>query len=126
MVGCVFFLFNCLLILQPYSHLLGRLDDDALTMLRICVAAGFTLKHSANLVCDYESHTISEPFKLPEKETQVLIGYKQSQGRVLQQLPYDASNNADTKTRLMLWLLSCPTGFTCWISFAPVFSFMNC
>ena len=23
---------------------------------------------------------------------------------------------------LMLWLLSCPPGFTCWISFAPVFS----
>ena len=27
---------------------------------------------------------------------------------------------------LMLWLLSGPPGFTCWISFAPVFSFMYC
>ena len=27
---------------------------------------------------------------------------------------------------LMLWLLSGPQGFTCWISFAPVFSFIYC
>ena len=27
---------------------------------------------------------------------------------------------------LMLWLLSGPPGFTCWISFAPVFSFIYC
>ena len=26
----------------------------------------------------------------------------------------------------MLWLLSGPPGFTCWISFAPVFSFIYC
>ena len=26
----------------------------------------------------------------------------------------------------MLWLLSGPPGFTCWISFDPVFSFMYC
>ena len=26
----------------------------------------------------------------------------------------------------MLWLLSGPQGFTCWISFAPVFSFIYC
>ena len=26
----------------------------------------------------------------------------------------------------MLWLLSGPLEFTCWISFAPVFSFMYC
>ena len=27
---------------------------------------------------------------------------------------------------LMLWLFVGPTGFTCWISFAPVFSFIYC
>ena len=27
---------------------------------------------------------------------------------------------------LMLWLLSDPPGFTCWISFAPVISFVYC
>ena len=27
---------------------------------------------------------------------------------------------------LMLWLLSGPPGFTSWISFAPVFSFIYC
>ena len=27
---------------------------------------------------------------------------------------------------LMLWLFVGPTGFTCWISFAPVFSFTYC
>ena len=26
----------------------------------------------------------------------------------------------------MLWLLSGPPGFACWISFAPVFSFVCC
>ena len=27
---------------------------------------------------------------------------------------------------LILWLFVGPTGFTCWISFAPVFSFIYC
>ena len=37
---------------------------------------------------------------------------------------YDGSH---LKTYLLMgWLLSGPPGFTCWISFAPVFGFMKC
>ena len=37
----------------------------------------------------------------------------------------DSSIDEDCRG-LVLWLLSGPPGFTCWISFAPVFSLIYC